>query len=96
MIKPMQQRKRLHPLMWVVVGITLASVAIFVVGLLLPPPGDVNANVLKGIAILTVQQALVVFAYAVYSGKTATFTHGNTHATVGGSQQQETRQPAGE
>lgn len=80
------QRKRLHPLMWVVVGITLASIAIFVVGLILPPPGDVNANVLKGIAILTVQQALVVFAYAVYSGKTATFTHGNTQATVGGSE----------
>lgn len=78
-----RQRKKLHPLMWAVIGISIASIAIFVVALLLPPPGEVNGNVLKGIAILTGQQGLVVFAYAVYSGKTATFTHGNTQATVG-------------
>ena len=75
----------LHPLMWLVVCLAVASVAIFVVGLLLPPAGEVHPSVLKGLAILTADIALVIFAYAVVSGKTATFTHGNTSATVGGS-----------
>ena len=76
----------LHPLMWLVVSLAVASVAIFVVGLLLPPAGEVHPSVLKGLAILTADIALVIFAYAVVSGKTATFTHGNTSATVGGTQ----------
>ena len=75
----------LHPLMWLVVGIAVASVAIFIVSLLIPPPGEVHPSVLKGLAILTADIALTIFAYAVVSGKTATFTHGNTSATVGGS-----------
>lgn len=75
----------LHPLMWVVVGLTVASVVIFLVSLILPPIGEVHPSVLKGLAILTADIALVIFAYAVVSGKTATFTHGNTSATVGGS-----------
>ena len=74
----------LHPLMWLVVGLTAASVGIFVGGLLIPPPGEVHTSVIKGLAILTVDIALVIFAYAVVSGKTATFTHGDTSATVGG------------
>lgn len=74
----------LHPLMWLVVGLTAASVGIFVGGLLIPPPGEVHPSVIKGLAILTVDIALVIFAYAVVSGKTATFTHGDTSATVGG------------
>ena len=77
----------LHPLMWLVVGLAVASVVIFVVGLLIPPPGEVHPSVLKGLAILTADIALVIFAYAVVSGKTATFTHGNTSATVGGTQE---------
>ena len=75
----------LHPLMWLVVGLSVASVVIFLVSLLLPPAGEVHPSVLKGLAILTADIALVIFAYAVVSGKTATFTHGNTSATVGGS-----------
>lgn len=75
----------MHPLMWLVVGLAVASVAIFIVSLLIPPPGEVHPSVLKGLAILTADIALVIFAYAVVSGKTATFTHGNTSATVGGS-----------
>lgn len=74
----------LHPLMWLVVTLLLASVAILVVGLLIPPPGEVHPSVLKGLGILTADIALTIFAYAVVSGKTATFTHGNTSATVGG------------
>ena len=77
----------LHPLMWLVVGLAVASVGIFVVGLLLPPAGEVHPSVLKGLAILTADIALVIFAYAVVLGKTATFTHGNTSATVGGTQE---------
>ena len=70
--------------MWLVVGIAVASVLIFVVAILLPPVGDVRPNILKGLAILTTDMALVICAYAVLSGKTATFKHGNTTATVGG------------
>lgn len=75
---------KLHPLIWLVIGLAVASVIIFVVALLLPPAGEVNANVLKGLAIITVDIALAIFAYAVVSGKTATFEHGSTRATVGG------------
>ena len=84
----------LHPLIWLVVGLTAASVGIFVAGLLMPPPGEVHQSVLKGLAILTVDIALVIFAYAVVSGKTATFTHGDTSATVGGNNKRaETDEP---
>lgn len=84
----------LHPLMWLVVCLTAASVGIFVTGLLIPPPGEVHPSVLKGLAVLTADITLVVFAYAVVSGKTATFTHGNTSATVGGNNKRaETDEP---
>lgn len=83
-MKPNEQRKTLHPLMWLVVGLAIASVVIFVVGLLLPPAGEVHPSVLQGLAIITADIALVIFAYAIVSGKTATFRHGNTSATVGG------------
>ena len=84
----------LHPLMWLVVGLTAASVGIFVGGLLIPPPGEVHPSVIKGLAILTVDIALVIFAYAVVSGKTATLTHGDTSATVGGNNKRaETDEP---
>ncbi len=69
--------------MWTVVGLTIASVIIFVVGMLLPPAGEVHPSVLKGLGIITVDITLVVFAYAIVSGKTATFTHGKTTASIG-------------
>lgn len=77
-------KKRLHPLMWTVIGLTAASVILLLVGLLLPPQGEVHPSLLKGLAIITVDIALVNFAYAVASGKTATFQHGTTSATVKG------------
>ena len=77
------KRIHLHPLMWLVVALAVASVIILIVAILLPPTGDVYPNVLKGLAIITVDIALAIFSYAVISGKTATFTHGNTTATVG-------------
>lgn len=75
----------LHPLMWVVVGLALFSALIFVVAMCIPPEGEVHSSVLKGLAIQTTNIALVIFAYSVVSGKTATFEHGKTKATVGGS-----------
>lgn len=77
------KKVHLHPLMWLVVALAVASVIILIVAILLPPPGDVYPNVLKGLAIITVDIALVIFAYGVLSGKTATFTHGSTTATIG-------------
>lgn len=74
----------LHPLMWLVVALALASVVIFAVAIAIPPEGEVHASVLKGLGIITVDIALAIFAYAVISGKQATFTHGKTTATVGG------------
>ena len=73
----------LHPLMWLVVFLAVASVILFAVALAIPPEGEVHKTVLEGMGIITRDIALVIFAYAVVSGKTATFTHGNTTATVG-------------
>lgn len=73
----------LHPLMWVVVSLTIFSAFIFLVALFIPPEGEVHASVLKGLAIMTTNIALVIFAYSVVSGKTATFKHGDTTATIG-------------
>ena len=42
-----------------------------------------HKTVLEGLGIITIDIALVIFAYAVISGKTATFTHGSTTATIG-------------
>lgn len=70
--------------MWAVIGLTVASVILLLVGLLLPPQGEVHPSLLKGLAIITADIALVNFAYAVASGKTATFQHGKTSATVRG------------
>lgn len=74
----------MHPLIWLVIGLVVASAVIFAVAIAIPPEGEVHASVLKGLAIMTVNIALTIFAYAVVMGKTATFTHGNTSATVGG------------
>lgn len=73
----------LHPLMWLVVFLTVASVMLFAVALAIPPEGEVHKTVLEGLGIITIDIALVIFAYAVISGKTATFTHGSTTATIG-------------
>lgn len=77
------KRLHLHPLMWVVFGLALFSALIFLTALFIPPQGEVHASVLKGLAIQTTNIALVIFAYSVVSGKTATFEHGKTKATVG-------------
>ena len=81
----MEQPKniRLHPLMWLVLGLVVASVIIFVIALWLPPQGEVHPSVLKGLAIITADIALVIFAHAIASGKTATFRHGSMTATIG-------------
>lgn len=73
----------LHPLMWLVVFLAVASVILFAVAIAIPPEGEVHKTVLEGLGIITIDIALVIFAYAVISGKQATFTHGNTIATVG-------------
>ena len=73
----------LHPLMWLVVFLAVASVILFSVALVIPPEGEVHKSVLEGLGIITIDIALVIFAYAVISGKTATFTHGSTTATIG-------------
>ena len=69
--------------MWLVVFLTVASVILFAVALVIPPEGEVHKSVLEGLGIITIDIALVIFAYAVISGKTATFTHGSTTATIG-------------
>lgn len=73
----------LHPLMWTVIGLTVASFALLLIALLLPPQGEVHPSVLKGLAIITADIALVNFAYAIVTNKVATFKHGKTSATVG-------------
>lgn len=73
----------LHPLMWLVVFLAVASVILFAVAIVIPPEGEVHKTVLEGLGIITIDITLVIFAYAVISGKHATFTHGNTTATVG-------------
>ena len=73
----------LHPLMWLVVFLAVASVILFSVALAIPPEGEVHKSVLEGLGIITIDIALVIFAYAVISGKQATFTHGSTTATIG-------------
>ena len=73
----------LHPLMWTVIGLTIASFALLLIALLLPPQGEVHPSVLKGLAIITADIALVNFAYAIVTNKVATFRHGKTTATVG-------------
>ena len=79
-----EAKRKLHPLMWCVIGLTAASFLLLLVAALLPPQGEVHPSVLKGMAIISVDVALVNFAYAIVSGKTATFSHGKTTATVGG------------
>jgi hypothetical protein len=78
-------RKAVHPIVWITLGLSVVSAALFLWGLLLPPAGEVHASVLKGLGIMTANITLVNLSYAISSGKTATFKHGNTTATVGGS-----------
>ncbi len=69
--------------MWAVIGLTAASFILLLVAALLPPQGEVHPSILKGLAIISVDVALVNFSYAIVSGKVATFQHGKTKATVG-------------
>ena len=75
---------KLHPIVWVTLGLSVVSAALFLWGLLLPPAGEVHASVLKGLGIMTANITLVNLSYAISSGKTTTFKHGNITATVGG------------
>lgn len=77
------EKRKLHPLMWAVIGLTAASVILLLVGLLLPPQGEVHPSLLKGLAIITADIALVNFAYAIVSNKVATFNYGKTKIAVG-------------
>ena len=77
------EKRTLHPLMWAVIGPTAASVILLLVGLLLPPQGEIHPSLLKGLAIITADIALVNFAYAIVSNKVATFKYGKTTTTVG-------------
>lgn len=79
-----ENKKRIHPLMWTVIGLTAASFLLLLVSALIPPQGEVHPSILKGLALISVDIALVNFAYAIVSGKTATFQHGKTTATVKG------------
>ena len=74
--------------MWCVIGLTAASFLRLLVAALLPPQGEVHPSVLKGLSVISVVVALVNFAYAIVSGKTAPFAHGKTTATVGGKQKE--------
>ena len=78
-----EPKRKLHPLMWAVIGLTAASFVLLLVAALLPPQGEVHPSILKGLAIISVDVALVNFSYAIVSGKVATFTHGKMSATVG-------------
>lgn len=73
----------LPPIVWAIIALSVASLALFLVALLLPPQGEVHPSVLKGLAIMTANIALVNFAYAIATNKVATFKHGKTTATVG-------------
>ena len=86
-----KQNIRLHPLLWLVIGLAVASVSVFVTALLLPPTGEVHPSVLKGLAILTGDISLVIFSYAIASGKTASFTHGNSNLSVGKRRQEDAK-----
>lgn len=83
-MKATENKRKLHPLMWTVIGLTAASFLLLLVAAFIPPQGEVHPSILKGLAIISVDVALINFAYAVVSGKTATFTHGKTSATVKG------------
>jgi len=89
-MKGEETKRKLHPLMWAVIGLTAASFILLLVGTLLPPQGEVHPSLLKGLGIISVDVALVNFSYAIVSGKVATFTHGKTSATVGGRAKTET------
>lgn len=69
--------------MWTVIVMTAATFVLLLIAMLLPPQGEIHPTVLQGAAIITADIALVNFAYAIVSGKVATFTHGKTTATVG-------------
>lgn len=73
----------LPPIVWAIIALSVASLSLFLVALLLPPQGEVHPSVLKGLAIMTANIALVNFAYAIATNKVATFKHGKTTATVG-------------
>ena len=74
--------------MWAVIGLTAASFVLLLIAALIPPQGEVHPSILKGLAIISIDVALINFAYAIVSGKVATLSHGKTKATVGVNPQQ--------
>lgn len=82
------------PIVWAIIALTVASIALFLTALLIPPQGEVHPSVLKGLGIMTANIALVNFAYAIATNKVATFKHGKTTATVGTVKKSKTKQNA--
>lgn len=76
--------KKLHPLVWSSILLTIISVSLLLTGLLLPPQGEVHPSLLQGLAIITADIALVNFAHAIATNKVATFKHGKMSASIGG------------
>lgn len=74
----------LHPLMWAAVLCMVFAMSLFTLGFFMPPIGVIDNSVLKAGGILLGMQAMLVFAYAVVSNKTAKVTSGKTTVSISG------------
>lgn len=59
------------------------AIGLLITSFLLPPQGEINPSVLRGVAELCFWPALSFIAKALQEGKTARLQHGNTTVTVG-------------
>lgn len=65
---------------WVCLGF---SIALLVAGFIVPPTGEINGSVLKGVGVLFAYAALYTAWLAVKRGVDAKVQHGNTSLTIG-------------
>jgi len=69
---------------WVAIALALVAATTFVVGMIIPPPGEVHPSVIQGMGLMIILVAIFFAWDAVIRGLDAKFEHGKTKVTISG------------
>lgn len=74
----MQNIKELSTLEWAIIGVIIFMAGIFLLAILLPPPGVVDESVRECLWIMLAADGILAVVFGVHKGVDAKYQHGNT------------------
>lgn len=69
---------------WAAIFLSAVAAAMFIAGIIIPPPGEIHPSVIQGIGLMIVLVAIFFAWDATVRGLSAKFEHGNTKVSIGG------------